>query len=101
MDPVGALCAGEPVLLPTDGVYGLCASLEEPAVRRLYELKGREQRQPTAVIAASIDALLELIPELDPALIRPGPFTCVVPNPARRYPWLAGDRPGAIGVRVP
>src|SRR5262249_54257117 len=46
-------------------------------------------------------ALLELIPELDPALVVPGPFTCVVPNPARRYPWLAGDRPEAIGVRVP
>jgi len=101
MDPVAALRAGEPVLLPTDGVYGLCSALDEAAVRRLYELKGREQRRPTAVIGATLDALLELIPELDAALVLPGPFTCVVPNPARRLPWLAGDRTDAIGVRVP
>ena len=25
----------------------------------------------------------------------------MVPNPARRFPWLCGDRPEAIGVRVP
>jgi len=31
----------------------------------------------------------------------PGPYTLVLPNPARRYPWLNGDRPDTIGVRVP
>ena len=31
----------------------------------------------------------------------PGPYTLVVPNPARRYRWLAGARPDTIGVRVP
>jgi L-threonylcarbamoyladenylate synthase len=31
----------------------------------------------------------------------PGPFTLVVPNPARRYPWLTGERADTIGVRVP
>ena len=31
----------------------------------------------------------------------PGPFTLVVPNPAGRYPWLTGETPEAIGVRVP
>ena len=31
----------------------------------------------------------------------PGPFTLVVPNPAVRFPWLAGERPDTIGVRVP
>jgi L-threonylcarbamoyladenylate synthase len=27
--------------------------------------------------------------------------TLVLPNPARRYPWLNAERPDAIGVRVP
>jgi L-threonylcarbamoyladenylate synthase len=89
------------VLLPTDGVYGLCSAVDEAAVRRLYELKGRESRQPTAIIGASVGALLELIPELDPALVLPGPFTCVVPNPAGRFPWLTGGEPGPIGIRLP
>lgn len=96
-----ALRAGRPVLLPTDGVYGLCCAVEEAAAVRLYELKGREQRQPTAIIAASIPALLALVPELDADLVLPGPFTCVVPNPARRFRWLTGDRPDTLGVRVP
>jgi L-threonylcarbamoyladenylate synthase len=31
----------------------------------------------------------------------PGPFTLILPNPARRFAWLAGTNPEAIGVRVP
>src|SRR5262249_20288639 len=62
--------------------------------------------KPTALLAGSVDALLERLPELDisAAVLRallPGPYTLVVPNPARRYPWLAAGRPEAIGVRVP
>jgi L-threonylcarbamoyladenylate synthase len=101
MDALAALRAGRCVLLPADGVYGLCCAVDEQAVRGLYELKGRNSHQPTAIVAASIDALLELVPELDRALIRAGPFTCVLPNPAQRFPWLNGERPDTIGVRVP
>jgi L-threonylcarbamoyladenylate synthase len=89
------------VLLPTDGVYGLCSGVDEAAVRRLYVLKGRESGQPTAIIGASVEALLELIPELDATLVLPGPFTCVVPNPAGRFRWLTGGEPGPIGIRLP
>jgi L-threonylcarbamoyladenylate synthase len=102
-----AIRAGAPVLLPADGVYGLCASPHgEAPTRRLYELKGRGAGQPTAIIAAGIDTLLELVPELDDrasALVRavlPGPYTLVLPNPGRRFPWLNGTRPDTIGVRV-
>jgi len=89
------------VLLPTDGVYGLCCALEEAATVRLYELKGRAQHQPTAIIAASLDTLVALIPELDTSLVLPGPFTSIVPNPAHRFRLLAGDPPDASGVRLP
>jgi L-threonylcarbamoyladenylate synthase len=101
LDAVAALRAGQPVLLPTDGVYGLCCALEEAATLRLYELKVRAPSRPTAIIAASLDALVALVPELDTSLVLPGPFTCVVPNPAHRFRWLAGDRPDTLGVRVP
>jgi tRNA threonylcarbamoyl adenosine modification protein (Sua5/YciO/YrdC/YwlC family) len=104
---IAALRAGESVLLPTDGVYGLCAAAgDEGAVERLYALKGRDARQPSAVIAASVGALLRLLPELsvrDVALIRallPGAYTLVLANPARRLPWLNRARPEEIGVRV-
>ncbi len=104
---VEALLAGRPVILPTDTVYGLYARADEEAVRRLYALKGRREEQPTALLGRDIDALLELVPELTgetERLLRallPGPYTVVVPNPARRLPWLAGASPDAIGVRVP
>ena len=101
MDPVAALRDGMPVLLPTDGVYGLCCALEEGATVRLYELKGRASRQPTAILAASADALVQVMPELDTSLILPGPYTTVVPNPAHRFRWLTGERPDSLGVRLP
>jgi tRNA threonylcarbamoyl adenosine modification protein (Sua5/YciO/YrdC/YwlC family) len=103
---VRALRAGESVLLPTDGVYGLCSLLDPDAAEALYEVKGRSHLQPTAVIGASVDRLLEFVPELEGrslAIVRallPGPYTLVLPNPAGRWSWLAGDNPLAIGVRV-
>jgi L-threonylcarbamoyladenylate synthase len=94
--------------MPFDTVYGLAAepSREEPA-RRLYRLKGREEQQPTALVAASLDHLVERIPELCGRTawvvqrVLPGPLTLLVPNPLRRFPWITGTNPEAIGIRVP
>ena len=107
-DAVAALEAGEPVIIPTDTVYGLaCDPENKDAVRRLSDLKGRPTEQPIALVAASVDVLVELAPELrgsSEAVARallPGGYTLVLPNPARRFPWLTGNRPETIGVRVP
>jgi L-threonylcarbamoyladenylate synthase len=61
-----------------------------------------------AVIGGSVDALISvMLPELDArsaAVVRallPGPLTLIVPNPARRFAHLCGDRPDAVGLRVP
>jgi L-threonylcarbamoyladenylate synthase len=104
LDALAALRAGLPVLLPTDTVYGLAALPTEEAAGRLYELKGRSAAQPTAIVAASVDALIGAVPELRRAeldALLPGPFTLVLPNPAGRFPWLTGGAAGPIGVRVP
>ena len=105
---VAALLAGEPVILPTDTVYGLCAWAEGAApTARLYELKGRSPSQPSALLAADLDALFACLPELgnrDAAIVRallPGPYTLILSNSAGRYRWLTGDTPAAIGIRVP
>ncbi|HVV59368.1 MAG TPA: Sua5/YciO/YrdC/YwlC family protein [Gaiellaceae bacterium] len=107
-DTIETLRAGRPALLPTDTVYGLCCSPFAPEpVALMYRLKGRDSLQPTALVAASVDALLACVPELAgwPAAVSrallPGPFTLVLPNPAGRFPWLTGGGPGPIGVRVP
>jgi L-threonylcarbamoyladenylate synthase len=87
-------------------VYGLAAEPhDEESTRRLYELKGRPPTQPTALVAAGVDALRVLLPELDMSrawhLLLPGPLTLVVPNPAHRFRWLTGTNPDALGIRVP
>jgi tRNA threonylcarbamoyl adenosine modification protein (Sua5/YciO/YrdC/YwlC family) len=107
-DAVAAIRNGEPVILPTDTVYGLVVApfREEPA-RRLYELKGRDSSQPISLMVPELHVLFELVPELrgrDEAIARallPGPYTLVFPNPAQRFRWLTGSKPDTIGVRVP
>lgn len=98
---VEAIRAGGPVILPTDTVYGLCSDPSEDAVRELYRLKGRGAAQPTALVAASEAAAVGAVPELRGQPFLRGAFTLILPNPARRLPWLTGERPETIGVRIP
>ena len=107
-DAVDALRSGRPVILPTDTVYGLCASpFREGDVRTLYRLKGRPETQPTALLCSDLDQLFECLPALPGRARRiarslfPGPYTLVFPNPSRSYRWLTGSHPETIGVRVP
>jgi L-threonylcarbamoyladenylate synthase len=104
---VAALEKGQPVVLPFDTVYGLAAEpYRAESTERLYRLKGRPPTQPSALVAADLDALLDCVPELRDADARlrtllPGPLTLILPNPACRFPWITGTTPEAIGVRVP
>lgn len=105
---VAAIQAGRPVVLPTDTVYGLCASpYREETALRVYRLKGRDESAPTALVCSDLDMLFECVPELRgrsgqlARALLPGRYTLVFPNPARRYRWLTGSSPDTIGVRVP
>lgn len=105
---VSAIRAGKAVVIPTDTVYGLCASpySEEP-VRRLSKLKGRSEDQPIALLASDVDLLFECVPELRgragtiARALLPGPYTLIFPNPGRRFRWLTGNTPDSLGIRVP
>lgn len=105
---VEAIRAGRPVLLPTDTVYGLVTSaVRESDAAGVYRLKGRDETKPTALLVGSVEMLIECVPELAgraaviAETLLPGPYTLVLPNPARRFRWLTGLRTDAIGVRVP
>jgi tRNA threonylcarbamoyl adenosine modification protein (Sua5/YciO/YrdC/YwlC family) len=105
---VDAIQRGKPVILPTDTVYGIATTaLHSDAVLNLYRLKQRPVTQPTALLAPDLDMLFELVPEVRgragviARALLPGPYTLVLPNPARRYSWLTGTNYDAIGVRVP
>ena len=105
---VEAIRAGRLAVIPTDTVYGLATSpYSEAPVRRLYRAKGRDDIQPTALVAVNLDLLFDCVPELRgrsgtiARTLLPGPYTLILPNPARRFRWLTGTRPETIGVRVP
>ena len=107
-EAVDAVQRGKAVIIPTDTVYGIATTaLHSEAVLHLYRLKNRPLTQPTAFLAPDIDMLLELVPELRgrsgviARALLPGPYTLVLPNPARRYRWLTGANYDTIGVRVP
>jgi L-threonylcarbamoyladenylate synthase len=105
---ISAIHSGQPVVLPTDTVYGLCATpYHEEAARRVYRLKGRDEATPTALLCCDLEMLFECVPELRGKAGRiarallPGPYTLIFPNPGRRFRWLTGTSPTTIGVRVP
>jgi L-threonylcarbamoyladenylate synthase len=107
-EAVRAIAAGRLAIVPTDTVYGLATTPHRAdAVRGLYDAKGRREQQPTALVAADLAALYAAVPGLEESVGRvaagllPGPYTLVLPNPGRRFPWLTGGTPDAIGVRVP
>ena len=107
-DALTALRRGDPILLPTDTVYGIAAlPFRAQPVERLSRLKGRPVTQPIALLTADVEMVFELVPELDQRArmhvraLLPGALTLVLPNPARRFPWLTGGRGDTIGVRVP
>ena len=101
-ETAAAIEAGKLVVIPTDTVYGLaCRPDHADAVRALSALKRRSPDQPVALVAAGVEPLLELVPELRAERLVRGPFTLVVANPERRLPWLGGLRPETVGVRLP
>jgi len=107
-DAVAALRAGQLVVLPTDTVYGLCAdAYRENPCRRLLVAKDRPETLPVQLLAADLDTILDAVPEargrgaVAARALLPGPYTLILPNPARRFRWLTGTTPETIGVRVP
>ena len=92
LDEVAAALLGGGVgVIPTDTVYGLAAHPDHPsAVQRMYEIKGREDGKPIALLAADAAAVArfgfplgEKAAEMA-AAHWPGALTLVVENPSGR-----------------
>lgn len=98
---------GGVALFPSDGVYGLaCDPLNEKAIRRIHEIKGRDDGKSSAVMYLSPLAMRELIRDLGQrvseaaARLLPGPVTLIVPNPRHRYPLACREDHSRLGIRV-
>ncbi|MGH7925865.1 MAG: L-threonylcarbamoyladenylate synthase [Candidatus Binatus sp.] len=104
-DGIAALQAGELVVYPTETLYALGAdAFSSKALRRLFDLKGREPGRPVGLIAANAAMAFSLAREIPLDARRladafwPGPLTLVLPARDDIASELAG--PDGVGVRV-
>ena len=101
------LRAGEVVALPTETVYGLAANaLDEKAVARIFQVKGRPANNPIIVHVAGNEMAKRCVkhwPELADKLSQafwPGPLTLVLPR-AKEIPDIVTAGGTTVGVRWP
>ena len=101
------VASGGVAIFPSDGLYGLACDPANPeAIERIHELKGRDERKPSAILYFSPLAMRELLASLGPrsrdaiGALLPGPATLLLANPEHRYPLACRDDPGRIGVRL-
>lgn len=107
MTPVEVIRSGGIVGVPTDTVYGLAVDpRSESAVRRLYELKGRPDDKPIALLVADIHSAEQLV-VVTPAAERlaaqhwPGALTLVLKPSVELPTWVGDPITSSLGVRVP
>jgi L-threonylcarbamoyladenylate synthase len=101
------LRAGEVVALPTETVYGLAANaLDEEAVGKIFQIKGRPANNPIIVHVASVEMAKRCVahwPACADSLAKafwPGPLTLVLPR-AKEIPGLVTAGGQTVGVRWP
>lgn len=96
---------GGVLLLPTDTIYGLHAlALDDAAVAKVADIKGRAETKPFIVLASSIAELPQLGIDAPPSLLQslgdiwPAPLTAILPL---KQPVAASRGASTLAVRVP
>ncbi len=99
---------GGVVVYPTDTAYGLAVDATNPiAVKRLYEVKGRNFNKPVHVIFPSFVELNRVVKLNAPAKkiiqkLFPGPITIVLPLKKNSGTWKQlSSGSGTLGFRMP
>ena len=95
------------VLFPTETVYGLGANgLEEKAIKKIYEAKGRKPDNPLILHISKFEMLSQIakeINEIEEKLIKefwPGPFTIILPK-TDIVPSIVSGGLETVGIRMP
>jgi L-threonylcarbamoyladenylate synthase len=103
---VEALKRGHVIVFPTETLYGLGAdALDDAAVEKVFQLKGRNPHNPIPVLVADHEMLYTLVAKV-PTVARklmerywPGPLTLVLPG-QKNIPKPLCNREGGVGVRI-
>ena len=102
-----SLIEGKLVAIPTETVYGIAAdAMNEHAVKRMYEVKGRPENHPV-IVHISKKELLDFWTEEVPAFVNklinkfwPGPLTIILRRSKNARDWITGGQ-NTIGLRMP
>jgi L-threonylcarbamoyladenylate synthase len=103
---VQALKRGDVIVFPTETLYGLGAdALNDAAVEKVFQLKGRNPHNPMPVLVADHEMLHTLVAKV-PTVARklmerywPGPLTLVLPG-QKNIPKPLCNPTGGVGVRI-
>lgn len=105
---VELLCSGGLVAVPTETVYGLaCSALDEAAVERVYEIKGRPEVKPLAIMVPKGEDLQKYcteVPRQAYALAErfwPGPLTIVLNAKSGVIPDIVRAGGDTVALRCP
>lgn len=98
---------GEVIALPTDTVYGLACSANDPhAIQKLYDIKGRDEQKPVAVCVSSIAQLkyyseASHLPDGLLARLLPGAVTIILTKSEHLSNPFLNNGIQKIGLRIP
>lgn len=94
------------VVFPTETFYALGAdAFNEQALRRIFEIKGREENKPLLLILAQVDWLAPLVKRIPPLARQlmdrfwPGPLTLVFEAQTHLSRLITGNT-GKVGLRI-
>lgn len=102
---VEVLSSGGVILYPTDTVWGIgCDATNEAAVRRIYEIKQREDSKAMLVLLDAVGKLQGYVSEIpdmafDLIELSEKPITIIYPNAHHLAPNLIAED-GSIGIRI-
>jgi L-threonylcarbamoyladenylate synthase len=97
---------GGTVIFPTDTVYGLgCDATNETAVKKVFKIKGRDEKKPLAIIVRDLEMLKKVAfvdRKLEKALsaILPGAVTLILWR-RHKLPDILSANKETIGLRIP
>ena len=102
---VNALTKGGTILIPTDTIWGIsCDATNQSAVKRIFEIKRREEEKKCIVLVSSFSMLKKYISAIHPrveTLLRfyKKPTTCIYSASKETPPYLVSTD-GTIAIRI-
>jgi L-threonylcarbamoyladenylate synthase len=104
---VESLKMGVVIVVPTDTVFGMAADYRNlEAVKKIYELKGRAEEKPLAMLVASLEMLDEIVENVLPKHVLlmqkfwPGGLTLIFKKKKAVDDLITSGRE-SVGVRMP